>query len=116
MSIQIKGLEKALANYDKRAKSNIANSIVNKGAAIVEGAAKVLAPVDTGALRRSINTQQATGMTTATATVGTGIEYAIYQEFGTINQSAQPFMHPAVQQSRSKVQKLAQNEINKAMA
>ena len=115
MSIQIKGLEKVLANYDRRVKAVTVAAIVNGGAAIVESQAKSLAPVDTGALRRSINTKPATGTTKATASVGTNVEYAIHQEFGTRKQPAQPFMHPAAQLSRTKVQKLAISEIKKAM-
>ena len=112
MSLQIKGLEKAMANYSARARASTLTSIVNKGAAIVEGEAKLLAPVDTGALRSSIKTTQ---VSNTTASVNTSLEYAPHQEFGTVNQPAQPFMHPAAQHSKSKIKSLAIDQINKAM-
>lgn len=115
MSIKIVGLEKVLKNFDERSKATIATNIVNQGATIIEGTAKKLAPVDTGALRRSINTTPAKKSVQATATVGTSIEYGVYQEYGTIKQKAQPFMHPATLQSKSKIKALAMAEIQEAM-
>lgn len=77
----------------------------------VEAEAKTLAPVATGALRASIYTRVKGGggsqNTQSTdipapggnviAMVGSGIEYAIYQELGTSRMSAQPFLGPAVE-------------------
>jgi HK97 gp10 family phage protein len=54
--------------------------------------AKRRAPVDTGALRDSLHYTM-TGPTEATA--GDGVEYGIYQEFGTVHMPAQPFLVPA---------------------
>lgn len=90
----------------------------------VERRAKMKAPVDTGALRASIYTrlgtrkdgfdraaQAAGGRNTdanltelpppkneTTAHVGPAVNYAIFQEFGTHNQAAQPFLLPAVRE------------------
>lgn len=69
-----------------------AGAIVQKTAADIEAQAKTLAPVDTGALQNSI-TWRPTGQTSAE--VFTGIDYSIYQEYGTYKMSAQPFMVPA---------------------
>jgi len=77
MKVSIKGLDKTLKNFDKRAKADLANTIVNKGATIVEGAAKRLSPVDTGTLRRSILTNKSEGRQKAEATVSTSVEYGI---------------------------------------
>ena len=50
------------------------------------------APVDTGALRASITSKPA-GMR---CDIGTNVEYAIYQEFGTYKMAAHPFLVPAL--------------------
>jgi HK97 gp10 family phage protein len=60
----------------------------------VEGYAKTLAPVDTGALRNSINTER---IDKDTYWVGDGVEYGIYQEFGTYRMAAHPFLIPAAE-------------------
>ena len=85
--------------------------VVNKSAfetgLIVEGQAKVLAPIDTGRLSASISTQsnkQGTGGADSIAKptkdgivlVGTPIVYGPYMEFGTVKTDAQPFLRPAL--------------------
>jgi HK97 gp10 family phage protein len=60
----------------------------------VEGEAKNLAPVDTGALKNSINTQK---LSEKHYIVADGVEYGIYQELGTKKMSAHPFLIPAVE-------------------
>jgi len=116
MSLQIKGLDKILANYDKRSKAITVEGIVNGGTAIVQGHIVDVTAVDTGALRASVSIEQAIGSeTTATASVFTALEYAPHVEFGTVNMSAQPFMHKGTQLARSKVQKFATDQIKKAM-
>jgi len=68
-----------------------------EGGKLIETAAKGFAPVDTGRLRSSINTE-AQGENTVI--VAPHVDYAIYQEFGTKNQSGTPFMKPGFEQSR----------------
>jgi HK97 gp10 family phage protein len=64
----------------------------------VESDAKGLAPVDTGRLRSSIKADiSPSGLS---ATVGTNVEYAVFVEFGTRRQAAQPFLGPAFEQNR----------------
>lgn len=46
--------------------------------------------------------------TDAVYVVGTNVEYAIHQEFGTVNQSGQPHLRPAVRATRSRIGSLAQ--------
>lgn len=60
----------------------------------VEGIAKVLAPYDTGALKNSINTKR---QRMNHWRVQDGVEYGIYQEWGTYKMAAQPFMVPAAE-------------------
>lgn len=82
---------------------------------IVEGQAKLLAPVDSGRLRSSITTVSGTGQRTRPkgkgaddtdlidkpndikeTHVGTPVFYGPYQEYGTVRASAQPFLRPAL--------------------
>ena len=56
--------------------------------------AKKLAPYDTGNLRNSITHTVDDGE--PAAYIGTDVEYAPYQELGTINMDANPFLKPAV--------------------
>ncbi len=75
----------------------LARAIVQKTGLDIEAAAKMRAPVDTGALRNSI-----TGAMTGEAEgeVAVGVEYGPYVEFGTRSASAQPYLTPAVEAAR----------------
>lgn len=82
---------------------------------VIEDQAVHLAPVDTGRLRGSITTQTRHGEGTETvapatsgdkvaapreqdvlAVVGSAVDYAPWQEFGTVRTDAQPFLRPAL--------------------
>ena len=68
-------------------------------ALLVEGDAKLRTPVDTGNLRSSLNhTVEPTE-----ATVGTNVEYAPYVEFGTVRQAPQPYLRPALDENKAKI-------------
>lgn len=73
--------------------------VVNKTAKDIEATAKAIAPVDTGNLRSSINTQPNRGASRSSVSIGAdvvaGTEYAKYLEFGTSRMAARPFMGPA---------------------
>lgn len=68
--------------------------VVTATAALVERTAKLLAPVDTGALRNSIGTTVSNGG--LTAEIGPTVDYAAYVEFGTRRMAPQPHMGPAL--------------------
>lgn len=68
--------------------------IVAKAALDIEGRAKAVAPVDTGALRSSIGARRVGELLWE---VAVGADYGIYQEFGTRFMPAQPFLLPAAQ-------------------
>ena len=72
--------------------------ILNIWGMSVERYAKENAPVDTGNLRNSINYQ--VNASSKTVTIGTNVEYAVYQELGTsrmkASNSGQGFLQPAV--------------------
>lgn len=74
-----------------------AQQILNKVTFDVEADAKERAPVDTGALKNSIHST----LGRLSNIVGTGIEYAIYQEFGTYRMAAHPFLIPALERHRA---------------
>jgi HK97 gp10 family phage protein len=62
----------------------------------VEEAAKGIVPVDTGALRDSIELLVEGIATVATAWVGTTIRYGGFVEYGTSITPAQPYLRPAL--------------------
>ena len=71
---------------------------------VAEGYAKKLAPVDTGNLRNSITHE-------VDAYIGTNVEYAPYQELGTIHMKAQPFLKPAVADHANTYRKIIEDEL-----
>lgn len=76
------------------------NEILRRGAFAVEADAKGMAPVDTGALRNSIHTEEQSPFMYF---VMDGVHYGVYQEFGTYKMRAQPFMTPAVEKNREAI-------------
>ena len=70
-----------------------------------EGYAKMKAPVDTGNLRNSITHAQEDE---DTEILGTVVEYAPYQEFGTRRTPAHPFFKPAVQDHINEYKRIAE--------
>lgn len=86
-----------------------ARKIVNATGKIIEGRAKVRAPVDTGALRNSIESDMVAEFT---AWVGPSVEYAIYQEFGTYKMAAHPFLVPAVEETAAEFETALAKVIN----
>lgn len=68
-------------------------AVVAKASFDVEGQAKNRVPVDTGALKNSINTEfERDGLL---GIVAPHTDYALFVELGTRRQSAQPYMIPA---------------------
>ena len=74
--------------------------LLQRGALGVESTAIQLAPVDTGALRNSIGTEQQSPFM---FWVMDGVNYGVYQELGTYKMRAQPFMTPAVESHRDEI-------------
>ena len=70
-----------------------------------EAYAKLKAPVDTGRLRNSITHEQEDK---ETEILGTAVEYAPYQEFGTRRTPAHPFFKPAVQDHVAEYKQIAE--------
>jgi HK97 gp10 family phage protein len=72
--------------------------VVQKTILAIETQAKIKVPVDTGALRASIQTEMETE---TSGVVSTNQEYAAYVEYGTVNMAARPYMTPAAEGERS---------------
>lgn len=112
--------------WDGEEIKNRAGKLVNKSSfeigLIVEGYAKELAPVSTGALLGSIMTASGMGQKTSSTDsrpikkpnklnetfVGTSLEYAPYQEYGTFKMNAQPFLRPALDMAKGKAPAIVQ--------
>ena len=75
-----------------------AEAVVQKAAQNIERRAKDNAPVDIGALKGSINVKRSGQFS---RTIGDGVDYGIYQEYGTVNMGAQPWLIPAVEAERA---------------
>lgn len=75
---------------------------------MAESYAKAAAPVDTGNLRNSISHTQISDDTEA---IGTNVEYAPYQEFGTYKMAAHPFLRPAAENHASEYKAIWENEL-----
>lgn len=110
-SINTKELEqrfKSIAN-DKA----IAEEVVNNLGVIALKAARQSVPVDTGALKQSLNLEIDKQGFDAVATIGTPLDYAAAVEFGTSSTSPQPYLKPALEQARAKVPAVVKGVWNK---
>lgn len=90
----------ALRRLSKSVQGPALRNGLQAGAFLVEGEAKLRAPVDTGALRSSI---RATEIKSTEYSVGTNLDYAIWQEYGTSRMAAQPYMRPALNLNRDSI-------------
>jgi HK97 gp10 family phage protein len=98
----ISGLDTVLANLDAFHQQFIekVDEAVQFAGINTEARAKMRCPVDTGRLRSSILYEK-TG--TASCTIGTNVEYAIYQEMGTRKMPAHPFLWPGAMDTVDKL-------------
>jgi len=108
-------------------------------AALMRETATLLVPVDTGALKQSINTTILPTTEGVDVSLGTNLHYAPYVEFGTgvkgsstgraygdhvapvdysvewKGQNAQPFLRPALYDNESNIQTIVQKHIDKEL-
>ena len=77
---------------------------------VCEGYAAEAAPFKTGRLSGSITHKPLDG---STEIVGTNVEYAPYQEFGTRKMKAHPYLRPAVENHVQEYKHIAENELGK---
>lgn len=76
---------------------------------VAERYAKEYAPVDTGRLRNSISHE--TNSDESAVYIGTNVEYAPYQEFGTYKMPGTPFLRPAIENHLGEYKQIVQNEL-----
>ena len=129
MAVRIEGADALIAKLEKMADGSNLQQAMGKACAVVEGAAKKKAPKDTGALRRSIESKVEGGGNDVQGIVFTPLEYAPYVEYGTglyaesggrkdvpwiykddegkthvtSGQHPQPYMRPALTESRKQI-------------
>ena len=116
-------MKDALKKLDKSTVEELITASLVSGALLIANKAKELAPIKTGTLRRSIHVGGHTELTrdfesgsseysdlgapgSLQAIVGTNLEYAPYQEYGTSRGvPAHPYMKPAMDTERDNVLK-----------
>lgn len=69
------------------------------------------APVDTGQLRDSYRTKVTTEGDAAVGYVGTNLDYAIHQEYGTVHQSGTPHLRPALEANQKEFPELVFGDV-----
>ncbi len=84
------------------------DQIIGRAAFDIETEAKKMAPVETGALRASLNAER---VGEAHYIVSDGVEYGVFQELGTSRMAAHPFLVPAFEM----VVRRLQNAIGQAI-
>ena len=82
---------------------------------LVETQAALLAPVDTGLLRKSISHRVVDTPRGADAEIGTNVEYAPFQEFGTVSNAPQPFLTPALNEEAPRVEAIIRRAMKGAI-
>ena len=127
MAIELEGAEELIKRLERLGGEEQLNKSLGQASAIVERAAKQLAPKDTGELRRSITSK----VENKQGIIFTPLEYAPYIEYGTglfaeeggrqdvpwnyqddkgewhstSGMKPQPYMRPALNQSREDIMK-----------
>ncbi|MDN6385333.1 MAG: HK97 gp10 family phage protein [Alkalibacterium sp.] len=93
MKVTITGTQEIQGTLKKLANMQDVKNTVKLNTSEMQKQAQRLAPVDTGALKRSINMELTSGG--YDGRIFSNIEYAPYQELGTRFQPGTPFMRPA---------------------
>lgn len=112
--VTMRGDDELVAKLQKlagKATKAQARAALQAGALPIQTAAVQKAPVLTGTLRRSIHTETAETSDGAVARVGTNVEYAPHQEFGTSRMAGQPYLRPAYDEKKGE----ALREIGRAL-
>lgn len=136
MNVEVKGVDELIVKLNNMADESKIQQQLGIACALVERSAKMKAPKDTGALRRSI-TSKVDGLT---GIVFTPLEYAPYVEFGTglftengagrkdvpwnyqddkgewhstRGQKPQPFMRPALNENRTEIIRIIKEGLDK---
>lgn len=135
MNVEVKGVDELIVKLNNMADESKIQQQLGIACALVERSAKMKAPKDTGALRRSI-TSKVDGLT---GIVFTPLEYSSYVEYGTglfaengagrkdvpwnyqddkgewhstRGQKPQPFMRPALNENRTEIIRIIKEGLN----
>lgn len=101
--VKIVGIEKLQKKLKDNTDLSAVRTVVQKNGADMQTKAQQNAPVDTGALKRSIALNvRDIGMT---AEVEPTVEYAPYVELGTRFMNAQPYLKPAFEEQKEQFKK-----------
>lgn len=79
---------------------------ITKACLLVEGQAKMLAPVDLGNLRDNIMHKVSVSSSQVDGVVGSPTEYAEFQEYGTRHMSGKPFLRPAFRENKGNIERI----------
>lgn len=119
MAIVIKGLDSLMRKLDSMG-GNVLDALdnaVKQTTQIAISDAEANVAVDTGMLKQSIvhGSDVVRGSDSVTGIVGTSAYYAIYQEMGTVNMAAHPFLLPAAKANESTFEFTARKALEKAI-
>lgn len=135
MSVKVENLDKIINKLNNMSQSAVteASKSVERNIKLIQAEAKTLCPVDTGALRNSIETEAKIEGNKITGEVFTNINYSAYVEFGTgqvgeqtstdpvdvtykqewLGMKAQPFLYPAYKDNKDIVIKNISEDLTK---
>ncbi|KKK87283.1 hypothetical protein LCGC14_2754790 [marine sediment metagenome] len=102
MAKQVKWNDKKLTQQIEAA----AGDNILKAVLIIERDAKKMVAVDTGRLRSSITHEIIRYKRDVIGKVGTNVNYAIAQEYGTSRMSAHPYLRPALAKNLTRIRQL----------
>lgn len=134
----IENLDKLISKLEKL---DDVNQAMEQACILVENEAKIKCPVDIGVLRNSITHYIEDNPNELVGVVGTNVEYAPYVEFGTgiysslgngrqdrwkykdakgewhstIGQHPQPYLQPALEENRRKIEKMFKEQVKKGV-
>jgi len=126
MEIEILGLtelEEKLSNLEEKL-SEALDDALDEIAEKIRDDAEGFAPVDTGALRKTIRIEKKGKLKVSVVAGGGGVinpktgrevDYASYVEFGTSRMSPQPYMQPALEKNMNEISKIIKRKILEAI-
>lgn len=106
ITVKIDGLEAALKKLDKSLWTEPLRRFWERASIVVQGRARVLAPVDTGRLRASLVYEVDSASPPMYAAVGSDVFYAPYQEFGTVHMQGRHYLQGGFEQSQGDMKTL----------
>ena len=119
----MKELESTLSNLEDKL-DRMLEEALDEIAEKIRDDAKNSAPVDTGALRKSIRVEKRGGLKVSVVAgdggvinprTGREVDYAGYVEFGTSHTSPQPYMRPALEKNRNIVMNIVRKKVLEAL-